>query len=94
MERNKIMCLLEAQGYPTFMMEKTADKVENFSPQLKEAFENWVEYGEEPTLEMEGYSYHILIEKFKMNPIGAFVTLDWIHREPELAVKSLKRGIK
>jgi len=29
-----------------------------------------------------------------MKPIGAFITLDWLIREPEKAKKSLKKGIK
>ena len=39
-------------------------------------------------------AYATLIEKYKMNPIGAFITVDWIMREPEKATKELNRGIK
>lgn len=94
MERNKITSLLREQGYPEFMFERTADKVENLSPVLKDAFEQWVEYGIEPSFSVEGYSYQMLIEKYKMKPVGAFITLDWIIREPEKAIENLNRGIK
>ena len=94
MERNRIIEILKEQGYPTFMLEKTADKVENLSLPLKESFSLWVESGREPSLSIKGYSYSILIEKFKMKPVGAFITLDWIMREPEKAIENLNRGIK
>lgn len=93
MERNKIIELLNEHGYPKFMLGKTSDKIENFSPFLMEAFENWVLYGIEPSFVIKGYSFTSLIEKFKMNPIGAFITLDWIMRDSEIALKSLKRGV-
>ncbi|MBQ8245658.1 MAG: hypothetical protein IJZ42_00810 [Lachnospiraceae bacterium] len=93
MDRNKIIDLLKEQGYPAFMIEKTVDKVENFSQPIKEAFSMWSECGIEPSFSIKGYSYNILIKEFKMKPVGAFITLDWIIREPEKAIESLKRGI-
>ena len=94
MERTRIIELLNEHGYPTFMLNKTADKVESFSPLLMEAFENWALYGIEPSFAIKGYSFALLVEKFKMNPIGAFITLDWIMREPEKAIEKLNDGIK
>ena len=29
-----------------------------------------------------------------MNPIGAFITLDWLMREPEKAKEALNKGVK
>jgi hypothetical protein len=94
MERNKIIELLKEQGYPAFMLDKTADKVENLSPILQEAFDCWVKCGIEPSFSIKGYSYSSLIETFGMKPIGAFLTLDWLIKEPEKALENLNRGIK
>ena len=33
-----------------------------------------------------------LIEQHNMKPIAAFLTLDWLSREPEAAIASLKCG--
>ena len=47
-------------------------------------------------LAKEGYP-DFMIEstmEYKMKPIGAFITLDWLYREPDQAKKALKRGIK
>lgn len=94
MERNDIIEILKNEGYPQFMLEKTADKIEELSPLLKMSFENWVKHYIEPSFVIKGYSYATLVEKYKMKPIGAFITLDWIMREPEKATKELNRGIK
>lgn len=94
MERDKIIELLNNQGYPAFMLDKTADKVENLSPILQEAFDCWVRCGIEPSFSIKGYSYSLLVEKFDMKPIGAFLTLDWLIREPEKALENLNKGIK
>ena len=93
MERNKVIEILKEQGYPTFILDKTADKIEKMSPSLNKAFVDWVEQGIEPTFSIHGYSYSFLIEKFNMNPIGAFICLDWIIREPEEAIEKLNCGI-
>lgn len=94
MERNKIIEILKEQGYPAFMLDKTSTKIENLSQPLKEVFSMWVERGIEPSFSIKGYSYQTLIEKFNMKPVGAFLTLDWIIREPEVAIENLNRGIK
>lgn len=94
MERNIIIDILKEQGYPAFMLEKTADKIVNMSPSLKEAFDDWIKNGVEPSFEIKGYTFASLMEDFKMKPVGAFITLDWIMREPEKAIESLNRGIR
>lgn len=94
MERDKIIELLNNQGYPAFMLDKTAEKLENLSSILQVPFENWAKCGIEPSFSIKGYSYSLLVVKFNMKPIGAFITLDWLIREPEKALESLNRGIK
>ena len=94
MNRDKILMLLCSQEYPEFMLEQTADKIERLSPNIAEAFESWADERVEPTMEICGYSYEKLIKDFNMRPIGAFLTLDWLTREPEKATEALKRGIR
>lgn len=83
-----------AQDYPDYMLEQTADKVERMDERIKAAFEEWVDNDVIPTIEIEGWSYNKLVEKFKMRPVAAFLALDWLTREPEKAAKALKRGIR
>lgn len=83
-----------AQDYPGYMLEQTADKIERMDERIKAAFEEWVDNDVIPTIEIEGWSYNKLVEKFKMRPVAAFLALDWLTREPEKAAKALKRGIR
>jgi hypothetical protein len=86
--------LVEKYDYPAFMAEKTIDKVEKLDPLIYQEFERWLDSGEEPRTEIEGYSVKKLINKYKMNEVGAFLTLDWLKREPDEAKKALSRGVK
>lgn len=94
MERNKIIAVLIKESYPEFMIEQTADKIENFEPEIREVFELWLSDGTMPKITLEGYTFKDLIHQYGMKPIGAFITLDWLKKEPEKAAKALERGIK
>ncbi len=86
--------LVKEYDYPAFMVEKTIDKVEKFDSDIYHEFEHWLSSGEESGIQVEGYSIRMLIDKYKMNVVGAYLTLDWLKREPEDAKKALLRGTK
>lgn len=94
MERNKIIAVLIKESYPEFMIEQTASKIENFDAEIKEAFELWLSDGTVPKITLEGYTFKDLVHQYGMKPIGAFITMDWLKKEPEKATKALERGIK
>lgn len=94
MERNAIIEVLKEEGYPDFMIDKTVDKIESFSPIVAKAFCIWCEKEEQSNLVIEGFSFDELISKWGMPPIGAFITLDWLIREPEKAKEALTKGIR
>lgn len=94
MNRDKIIMTLCAQDYPDYMLDQTADKIERMDERVKTAFEEWQESNVVPSLEIEGWNYDKLVEKFKMRPVAAFLALDWLTREPEKAVMALNRGIR
>lgn len=94
MEREKIIEILKNEGYPDFIIGKTADKIEAFSPVIAKAFCSWCERKEQINLVVEDFSFDDLIGKWGMKPIGAFITLDWLIREPEKAKEALNKGIR
>ena len=94
MDRARIKEILVEEKYPEFMIEKTADKIESFSPVVAKAFHVWCESKEHSNIVVEGFSFKDLISKWGMNPIGAFITLDWLMREPEKAKEALNKGVK
>ena len=94
MERTEIIKILKEEGYPDFILEKTADKIEAFSPETATKFYEFCIQGTTPEIEVEGYNYKSLVEEYGMKPVGAFITLDWLIREPEKAKEALQKGIK
>lgn len=94
MEKEQIIKVLKEQEYPEFMIENTINKIINFSPVVTKVFELWINNGREPNINIEGYSYTELVNNWGMKPIGAFITLDWLIREPEKAKTSLRKGIR
>ena len=94
MNRDNIIMILCSQDYPDYLIEQTADKIERMDIHIKNAFENWIDSNVTPNIEIEGWNYEKLIQKFKMRPVAAFLALDWLKRDPEKAIKALKRGIR
>lgn len=94
MERNQIIEILKEEAYPEYMIEQTANKLENLVPEIKDVFEQWHLDGAIPSITLEGYSYQDLVNLYGMKPVGAFITLDWLKREPEKAARALEKGIR
>lgn len=94
MNRDNIIMILCAQDYPDYMLDQTADKIERMDVRLKDAFEDWVNNDVTPSIVIEGWSYNLLIQKFNMRPVAAFLALDWLLRDPVKATNALKRGIR
>lgn len=93
-EDKQILDILIKEGYPEFMHEKTILKIKNFSEQVSSAFKQWIIDNNEPDITIEGYSYKYLVNSMKMQPVGAFITLDWLIRDPVKAKCALKQGVK
>lgn len=94
MKREQIIEILREEAYPEYMIEQTVRKIENFEPEIKDAFELWLSEGIVPKIKFEGYSFKDLVHQYGMKPVGAFITLDWLKRDPQNAVNALKRGVK
>ena len=71
-----------------------SEKLEKLQPEILSAFTQWLSDGKTPSISIENFSFQDLTMKFGMTPVGAFITLDWLVREPEKAKRSLERGIR
>lgn len=94
MNKEILIKLLKEENYPAHMVEATIAKLNNLQPPVSESFKVWLNEGKLPNFEIEGYSYGILVNEYGMKTIGAFLTLDWLCRNPQKALLSLKKGIK
>ena len=66
--------------------------IENADPTVREKIETYLSTGEEPSMEVEGYTYAQLRNERKMNPIAALLTLNFLIKQPEKAKASLSKG--
>ena len=93
MDKSLLIAELKTKyGYNPRGAQLVADKLEKMNPLLADLFVQWQKDGVIPQFEIEGYSIQRLLKKHKMTPIAAFLTLDWLMREPNIALASLKKG--
>ncbi|KKR28591.1 hypothetical protein A2715_03245 [Candidatus Woesebacteria bacterium RIFCSPHIGHO2_01_FULL_39_32] len=78
--------------YPDKGLDLVAKKIQQFDTQLKLELEKFLETGEIPAREINGYTIDKLVKEHGMNELAAFLTMDWLIREPEKATESLHRG--
>jgi hypothetical protein len=73
-------------------VDGVVDKITRMAPDIYEAFESWFNTGAVKEIEVEGYTVASLRQKKKnMNIIGAYLTLDWLRREPQKAKFALNQ---
>lgn len=94
MNKEILTKLLIEENYPAHMVDATIAKLNRLQPIVYDNFEAWLNEGRLPNFEIEGYSYSVLVNDYGMKPVGAFLTLDWLCRDPQKASLSLKKGIK
>lgn len=93
MERETIINRLTSEyNYPPQGAQLVATKIETLTLEIRPLFEEWWKSGYLPDFEIEQYSVKRLMDEHGMNPVAAFLTLDWLVREPKAAAASLKKG--
>lgn len=89
-----IRILIEEKNYDKEQTERLAAKIDTLPDDIKSALENWVSTGDLSSPEYNGYTVEkILKEKPSMTVLTAYLTLDWIRKDPRSAIKALKRII-
>jgi hypothetical protein len=84
--------LVNEFGYPPKGAEIILDKISKSAPEVQKAILDFIETGGVTAMEVEGYSLTQLRDEHGMKVIAAYLTLDWLIREPEKAKASLKKG--
>lgn len=78
--------------YPENKVNLLVPSLEKMSPAIKKALESFLLTGNNLELNLLGYSVEKLTREHGMNEIAAYLTLDWIVREPDKAIESLRKG--
>src|SRR5579875_2354264 len=85
--------LVSEFGYTEQRAQEAVQKLSNSHPSVQEAFEKWWRgEGLDERLEVQGYTAQGLVEKRGFNPMNAFLTMDWLLREPDKAARRLRKG--
>lgn len=95
MDKLEILEILMQRGYTQRNASLVAEEMVNIAPQLQQYLEVWLmdkSYNE--NYEVGKYSLKRLQEERRMNYPAALLTMDWLIKEPEAALRSLNRGIK
>ena len=80
-------------GYTEKRAGEAVQKLQASNPAVQEAFEKWwLGKGLDEQLVVQGYTLQKLIDKHGFNPMNAFLTMDWLIREPARALRGLSRG--
>ena len=74
-------------------MEIVLDNILVMDISVRNNVEEYLKTGEVQSMEVEGYTVESLMQERNMNPLAAYLTLDWLIREPEKAKESLSRKV-
>lgn len=77
-------------GYGDKDARRSIKKLRAMDPALKQAFALYFNEGIQPEMEIAEITFQELISKVKMNPVTAFLFLDWLNREPDTALDTLR----
>lgn len=95
MNDNEIIDKIRAKypdTYPGDKINTLISSLKEMSPVIKRGLASFLETGNHEEITLLGYSVEKLNKDAGMNEIAAYLTLDWIVREPDKAVSSLRRG--
>lgn len=75
--------------------ERVSQELANLDVSLRELLDAWMT-NEDVTADVEigEYSIRTLRERFGMNFIAALLTLDWMVKEPDVAIPAIEEGVE
>lgn len=86
--------ILMKRGYPEKQAFSVANDLQEIDASLQDALQRWLNQEEETDFQIEGFKLLELKQKFDMTYPAALLTIDWLIKEPKLAIQSINRGIK
>lgn len=90
-EKSTIIAKLKSSGYEDDKAEEILHSLSNIDNSLIPALVEWVEKDTIADITIEGYSLKSLVDN-NMKPPAAFLTLDWLIREPDSARAAIESG--
>jgi len=93
MMKEKIIEILKSRGYNDYSANLVSKELLELSGPLAKLFNSWVENeNNQSDYRVGDYSVSSLQKERGMNYPAALLTLDWLMKEPEKAIRSLNKG--
>ena len=89
-----IQDILIERGFPEKQAISVAFDLQDIDLALQNGLQSWLTDQTETDFLIEGFKLSDLKQKFDMTYPAALLTVDWLIKEPELAKKSIQRGIR
>ena len=89
-----IQDILIERGFPEKQAISVASDLQAIDPALQNGLQSWLADQTETDYLIEGFKLSDLKQKFDMTYPAALLTMDWLIKDPELAKKSIQRGIR
>ena len=87
-----IQTLVEGKQYDRAQTERLAPKIDALSDDIRKALENWIDTGSTESPEYAGLNVGDIIKlQPRLKTLNAYLTLDWLRRDPQNALKALKQ---
>lgn len=94
MKTEDIYNVLLDKGYNELQAKRLCKDLSELSPNLAKCFDVWARDGEENDFSSHGLSVKGLIAKYSLKYPAALLSMDWVVKEPDKAVKVINRGIR
>lgn len=78
--------LTENELFSRIQALRIINRIRKLDPEIKKEFFKWFCYNRMPLLTIEGVTFEELINAEKMRPVRAFLFMDWLKREPVIAL--------
>lgn len=94
MKRDDIIKVLIQNGYDAPAAEVVSNEIVLLSEELVPLYKEWANEKAELDYNVEGLSLLELKDAFNMTYPAALLTIDWLIKEPEVAIKAILLGSK
>lgn len=86
--------LMEDLDYTEHQAIRTISDIRKMDPSIRRAFILWFTKGEEPKDKLCGVNFQNLMNYRNLNPVAAFLAIDWYREDPMQAFSVLGTGTK
>lgn len=86
--------ILINRGFTEKQASRLAEELSNIDERLKDALDKWLKDGTETDYMAEGFSIIGLKQQYEMTYPAALLSIDWVLKDPDNAVKCIKKGLR